>query len=237
MKTPILPAFLASLFGLALAPALHASQRLLLIDANFNKPTESTSNFPPATDEKWVTIPPGLDGWAKGGGQISLTYGANYGRDNSGGVRAVVKKEFAETMTAVFHNINFPMLRAGYSIAKPIRSIKFSIDASIPVGQTVDVQIVIITPKTWEKDDPLVGWRNRLILGTLTGAGEYRHYTCDMENLPEETITKFITYIRDIDLNGIPDVIGDLELFMSPKTWREGDEFWFDNLVFSIEGQ
>ena len=217
--------------GLCPASALRADVIHSLVAANFNTASTRVGTYPPDAGTRFIEMAPGFSAWASGG-QIRLTQGPGYGMERTGGVYAEILKE-AKFYQISFPRLKFPMLRPGVIIRDPVRSIQFSIDAKIPAGKDIVVYVAIEPPKDLMPETP---WGTRLVLGTLKGTDAFTTYMFKGEDVPEETVTVFINYIRDLQLNGTTEMVGTLVFHINPDGWAAGDGFLFDNVKLQIAG-
>jgi hypothetical protein len=232
MKSPLrIPGF-ASLIFLVSGLSAQTPERTYLIDQNFESPTNLTVAYPPAKNEQWRQVAPGLGASARPGSSIELTYGERFGLDLSGGIYGVVKTPIIEFMQFNFSNLPMTMLREDVVMTKPLRSIELELDAKVAVGKSIAVTLQMTLPKTFEPG--FESWKHALPLGKINGTGEYHHYKFTGADLTEDGLTAFVKYIRDLYLNGYTDPKADLVFSLARSEWEANSEFLFDNAKLSI---
>lgn len=216
--------------GLVLSFASVAAEPLTLVDVSFNQATTARSAvYPPSPGTNFREVLPGFSGWSVGG-QIQLSLAPGYGVESSGGVHAEIMKN-GKFYQISFQKLAFPMLRPGKVIREPLQSLRFSVDAKLPPGKEVTVYLAVDVPKDVLPESP---WSKRLVLGKIRGTDAYATYTFAGTDIPEDTLNTFINFIRDMQLNGMQDVVCGLVFHLNPESWVAGDGMLLDNVKLSL---
>ncbi len=189
--------------------------------------------YPPAKGTTWETIG-GLGAWSNDG-QVEITYAVGYGLDGTGGIYGKLIKPATGFMTLSFNNIKLPMFKDSLPLVEPIRSIQFSVDAKLPLNRTFEINLQLSVPKG--VDVGTTTWPNRIVLGEIVGTGGYAHYTFSGADIQEKHMSRVVTYIRDLYLNGMTEAVGSINFNMVANQWKEADEFLLDNVKLTITGR
>jgi hypothetical protein len=212
--------------------SLAASGVAAVVDANFNNVTVArVAAYPPSAGSRFRELEPAFSGWS-GGGQMQLTIAPGYGADGTGGVHFEVLKD-GKFHQASFKKLDFPMLGPGRMLRDPLRALQFSVDAKIPAGKEVQVYLAVEVPKEIMAESP---WSKRLVLGTLRGTDTYKRYTFGGRELPEDMVNIFISFLRDLHLNGMQVTTCTLVVHLEGNMWIAGEGFLFDNVRLALPG-
>lgn len=234
MKNNVLTASLIIGLGLSSRLLAQTPAPIVLLDTKFERPNNATGYYPPGPDEGFKVFAGNMSAWTGKAGRMGLTYAQGYGLDGSGGVSVHVHSPSPEFMHIYFRGLPMPMLKDSLSMTGPIRSLQFEVAAKLPIAKTLEVYLNVATPKGMDAEISKRGWANRLLVGTITGTGEFQTYKLSGAVIPDKKVEDTIRYIRDLYLNGMPETICDLTFDLSGRNWIKGDEFLVDNVRLTI---
>ncbi|MBC8009302.1 MAG: hypothetical protein H7067_04305 [Burkholderiales bacterium] len=222
MQLRSLPALLALVTGASLSAAT-------LLDEPFDSPTEITYHYPSAPGE----IPSFHDkfsGWARDG-IISVAYGTALGAKGSGGMLCTVETPSPTYMVAQYQKLSLPISDPAYTTSDQIKAYKLEFDARLPKDR---VLTVFLNP-TGAEGMGARQWGSRLVLGRVTGTGEITRYSLAGSAASPQSIAAFLQFIRDANLNGLPETVVDIVWLVPNKelAWAPGDSFQIDNVKLS----
>lgn len=73
------------------------------------------------------------------------------------------------------------------------------------------------------------------MLGTLRGTDAYKTYLFSGAEVPEDVLNVFITFVRDMQLNGMNETTCSLTFHMNPAQWAQGEGFLLDNVKLTVD--
>jgi hypothetical protein len=214
---------------LPLASVLAHANDTVILERDFENPTETTYHYPNIGTQRYGRHE-NIGAWALNGGVISLTYGGGLGADKSGGLLASVVETPDTFMAVNAFDLTLPFNNLDTFKAADAHALRVEFHANIPAGR----ELIVYFGPTMPEDMKSREWASRLVFGKVRGTGSYTRYVLEGQKAEARSIEQFSQFVRDAALNGMTAVKGALVFNLPATAWTKGESFQLDNVLFKM---
>lgn len=222
-------------FGfLVCASSVFAQGGELLVDEGFNLPTGLTYHFPPPDGTPYKRFNPIISAWGGKGGQISVTYGEKLGVGDSGGLElGVAKKPDKNGFLVVNCELSNMQVTSAENAESTIMGLAVDFAANIPTGKRLSVFLVPNEKAVPEELRSRI-WANKLVLGKISGEGQYQVYTLKPADLNPDAVFPLVDFVKECVGKGAGGITFSVLWHMDGNDWTEGEGFALDDVKVQL---